>query len=40
MKNYTEIVLMEQLYIRDDSKKIKHIIPSDMKIVDFKRLAI
>lgn len=40
MKSYNELVLLEQSYIRDDTKKIKNIIPSNMKIVDFKRFAI
>lgn len=40
MKSYSDFVLLEQLYIRDDTKKIKHILPEWFKIVNFVRFSI
>lgn len=39
-KEFEEIVLMEQIYIRDDSKKIKHIVPNWFKLVEYARFWI
>jgi len=39
-KSLADLVLLEQEYIRDGSKKIKEIIPADFKIIGFDRLAI
>ncbi len=39
-KDLSEIVLMEQPYIRDETKKIKEIIPSWFKIIKFIRFSI
>ena len=39
-KEYTEIVLLEQPYIRDETKKIKEILPEWFKIIEIKRFAI
>ncbi len=39
-KYFSEIVLLEQLYIRDDSKKIKDILPEGFEFKWFRRYAI
>ena len=39
-KALAENVLLEQEYIRDAAKKVKEILPADMKIVGFIRMAI
>lgn len=39
-KIYEELVLLEQLWIRDDSKKVKDLITSDFELVDIIRFAI
>lgn len=39
-KALAENVLLEQSYIRDESKKIKDILPADMKVIGFIRMAI
>lgn len=39
-KTLAESVLLEQEYIRDGAKKIKEMIPADMKIKDFLRVSI
>ena len=39
-KWYEEVVLLEQPYIRDESKKIKEVIGDKIKIVDFRRFSI
>lgn len=39
-KALAENVLLEQEYIRDASKKIKDIVPADMKVIAFVRMAI
>lgn len=39
-KALAENVLLEQEYIRDASKKIKDILPADMKVIAFVRMAI
>jgi elongation factor Ts len=33
-------VLLEQEYIRDGSKKVKDILPADMKVLSFVRMSI
>ncbi|MEF2175277.1 MAG: translation elongation factor Ts [Candidatus Absconditabacteria bacterium] len=40
MKKYNEIVLLEQGSIRDESKKVKHIIPAGYSLVDYIRFSI
>lgn len=40
MKSYSENVLLEQLFIKDETKKIKEIIPSSMKLIWYKRLSV
>ncbi len=40
MKSYSDFVLLEQLYIRDDTKKIKHILPEWFKVLSFVRFSI
>ena len=39
-KSLADYVLLEQEYIRDWSKKIKDILPADMKVIAFVRMAI
>ena len=39
-KALADNVLLEQEYIRDGSKKIKDILPADMKVIAFVRMAI
>ncbi|MBU1757806.1 hypothetical protein KKG31_01250 [Patescibacteria group bacterium] len=39
-KSLAELVLLEQEYIRDGSKKIKEIIPSEMVIKGYTRMSI
>jgi len=39
-KALADTVLLEQEYIRDGAKKIKEIIPADMKVIAFVRMAI
>ncbi len=39
-KSLADYVLLEQEYIRDGSKKIKDILPADMKVIAFVRMAI
>ena len=39
-KSMADIVLLEQEYIRDGEKKIKEILPEDMKVSKFVRIAI
>ena len=39
-KSLADVVLMEQEYIRDGSKKIKEVIPSDFKCSGFLRMSI
>lgn len=39
-KRFEEFVFMEQVYIRDESKKIKHIIPADFELVNYIRFSI
>ncbi len=39
-KEYEDFVLFEQIYIRDDSKKIKHIIPNGFVLKEYIRFAI
>jgi elongation factor Ts len=39
-KSLADVVLMEQEYIRDGSKKIKDILPSDFKCTGFLRMSI
>ena len=39
-KALADVVLLEQEYIRDGAKKVKEILPSDMKIHKFVRIAI
>lgn len=39
-KTLAENVLLEQEYIRDGAKKIKEILPTDMKVIAFVRMAI
>lgn len=40
LKKFEEIVFYEQFHIRDDSKKIKDIIPNGFKLVDYVRFSI
>jgi len=40
VKAYSDFVLLEQLYIRDDTKKIKHILPEWFKVLRFVRFSI
>ncbi|MFA5747831.1 MAG: translation elongation factor Ts [Candidatus Absconditabacterales bacterium] len=39
-KELADMVLLEQEYIRDGSKKVKEIIPNDFKLIDFIRISI
>ncbi len=39
-KIYEELVLLEQFWIRDDSKKVKDLITDDFELVDIIRFAI
>ena len=39
-KSLADVVLMEQEYIRDGSKKVKEVLPADMKVTKFIRMAI
>lgn len=39
-KSLADVVLLEQEYIRDGAKKVKDIIPADMKVIAFVRMAI
>ena len=39
-KALADYVLLEQEYIRDWSKKVKEILPADMKVIAFVRMAI
>lgn len=39
-KSLADVVLLEQEYIRDGSKKIKDILPAGMKVIAFVRMAI
>ena len=39
-KSLADVVLLEQEYIRDGAKKIKEILPADMKVHKFIRIAI
>jgi elongation factor Ts len=39
-KELADMVLLEQEYIRDWSKKVKEIIPNDFKLIDFIRISI
>lgn len=39
-KSYSESVLLEQTYIRDEKKKIKEIIPDGFELLNFKRFSI
>ena len=39
-KLYSELVLLEQAWIRDDSKKLKSIVPSDFELEEVIRYAI
>lgn len=39
-KALADNVLLEQEYIRDASKKVKEILPADMKVIGFIRMAI
>ncbi len=39
-KTLADFVLLEQEYIRDGTKKVKEILPADMKIIAFIRMAI
>lgn len=39
-KALADVVLLEQEYIRDGSKKVKEILPADMKVIAFVRMAI
>jgi translation elongation factor EF-Ts len=39
-KALAENVLLEQEYIRDAAKKVKEILPADMKIIGFIRMGI
>ncbi len=39
-KYYQELVLLEQSYIRDDTKKIKDIIPENFKLLGYRRYSI
>jgi len=39
-KALADFVLLEQEYIRDGSKKLKEVLPADMKVLAFVRMAI
>lgn len=39
-KALADVVLLEQEYIRDGAKKVKEILPEDMKVTKFIRMAI
>lgn len=39
-KALADVVLLEQEYIRDGAKKVKDILPADMKVIAFVRMAI
>lgn len=39
-KSLSDFVLTEQLYIRDETKKIKDILPAGFKLIGFKRFSI
>lgn len=39
-KSLADVVLLEQEYIRDGGKKVKEILPADMKVHKFIRMAI
>lgn len=39
-KRYEEFVLTEQIYIRDESKKIKHLITDWYELLEFRRFSI
>lgn len=39
-KVFEEMVLAEQPYIRDDSKKMKEVIGDKIKVLEFKRFSI
>ncbi len=39
-KALADVVLLEQEYIRDGAKRIKEILPADMKVIAFVRMAI
>jgi len=39
-KSLADTVLLEQEYIRDGAKKVKDILPADMKVIAFVRMAI
>jgi len=39
-KYFSEITLLEQPWIRDDSKKLKSIIPADFKLIDVIRYSV
>ena len=39
-KLYSELVLLEQPWIRDDTKKLKSIMPSDFELIDVIRYSI
>ena len=39
-KTLADFVLLEQEYIRDGSKKLKEVLPEDMKVLAFVRMAI
>jgi len=39
-KSLADFVLLEQEYIRDGAKKVKEILPADMKVQKFIRIAI
>jgi len=39
-KTLADVVLLEQEYIRDGAKKVKEIVPADMKVIAFVRMAI
>ncbi len=39
-KTLADFVLLEQEYIRDGAKKVKEILPADMKVIAFVRMAI
>lgn len=39
-KSMADVVLLEQEYIRDGAKKVKEILPEDMKVSKFIRMAI
>ena len=39
-KSMADVVLLEQEYIRDGAKKVKEILPEDMKVIQFIRMAL